>query len=329
MGDNPAGWSASLVHSSPSSARGLPPLLTFADKMKAFRMFKLSISILGQFYSKTVALALVLFTATLVYSQQLKAENEPSAVSDAKSQSVADYSDPIKTYQSFLEAIKRDDLAAAKACCTISDDNKSGSLDVLVGMWVTFHRFNKVALLNFKEETSPYLRDGADIEETPYLRGDCTDMALDRTISRLASSKIEIEGDRAKVTIKWEEDDGYPNQAFFYSDEDLIFRKTKGLWKLDILPEGDPEKLIDLFKPGSWGCAFRDGMHLLNTVIEEIESGKLKTWQQVTAEIEKRNKVLEQKWVEDHHDPTVREKAHTQSKDEQPTKGNSSTTTPK
>jgi hypothetical protein len=31
MGDKPAGWSASLVHSSPSSARGLPPLLTIVE----------------------------------------------------------------------------------------------------------------------------------------------------------------------------------------------------------------------------------------------------------------------------------------------------------
>ena len=132
--------------------------LTFADKMKTFRIFKLSIANVNQFYSKAVALTLALITGTSVLSVQLKAENEQSAVSGANAQPIADYSDPIKTYQSFLEAIKRDDLVAAKACCTILDDNKSGSLDVLVGMWVTFHHFNKVALLNFKEEASQYLR---------------------------------------------------------------------------------------------------------------------------------------------------------------------------
>ena len=91
----------------------------------------------------------------------------------------------------------------------------------------------------------------ADNDENPYLRADCTDKALDRTISRLAGSKYKIEGDRANVTIKWEEDDGYPNQAFFFSDENRIFRKINGLWKLDILPEGNPEELGELFKPGS------------------------------------------------------------------------------
>ncbi len=258
------------------------------------------------FRRKTFALALALITCTSFFSSHLKADSEKSPASDSKAPSVADYSDPIKTYQTFLEAIKRDDLAAAKACCTIADDNKSGSLDVLVGMWVTFHRFNKIALLNFREETSKYLKEGSDHEESPYLRVDCTDKALDRTISRLAGSKFEIEGDRAKLTIQWGEDAGYPNQAFFYSDEVRIFCKFEGGWKLDILPEGTPETLADLFKPGSWGRAFRDGMNLLNAVMVEIESGKLKTWQQVTEELEKRSKVLEQKWTEDHQELNLR-----------------------
>lgn len=97
---------------------------------------------LVQFHRKTVALALVLITSGLCLSPHLKAENEHRAELGEKSRSGAGYSDPIKTYQSYLEAIKRDDLAAAMACCTIADNNKSGSLDVLVGMWVAFHHFN-------------------------------------------------------------------------------------------------------------------------------------------------------------------------------------------
>lgn len=157
--------------------------------------------------------------------------------------------------------------------------------------------------MNFKDQTSQYLKDGADTEVDPYLRADCTDAALDRTISRLAGSQFKIEGARAKLPIQWKEDDGYPNVAFGYSDEDLIFRRIKGHWKWDILPEAGPEELVSLFKPGAWGCAFRDGMTLLNGAIEDIESGKLKIWQQVAEELGKRSKELEKKWAEDHRDP--------------------------
>jgi hypothetical protein len=285
--------------------------------MRTFHIFAISIPNLDQFHSKTVALALALVTCTSFFTLRLKAEGEHRAASSAEAHSVADYSDPIKTYKTFLEAIKRDDLAAAKACCTISDDNRTGSLDVLVGMWVTFHHFNKVALLKFKDQTSQYLRDGADNEENPYLRGDCTDKALDRTISRLAGSKYKIDGDRANVTIKWNKGDGYPNQTFFYAHEDLTFRKIKGYWKFEIMPQADPEMLVDFLKPGSWGSAFRDGMNLLNAAIEDIESGKLKTWQQVTEELETKGEVLARKWAENHQDPAPEPtKRHTRTKDE-------------
>lgn len=270
--------------------------------MKDFRMHELSIPNMGKFYSKTVALALALITGNSVFSLQINAESEQSVVPGAKSQPVGDYSGPIKTYQTFLEAIKRDDLAAAKACCTISDDNKSGSLDVLVGMWVTFHHFNKVALLHFKEQTSQYLSD-ADTQENPYLRRDCTDKALDRTLSRVAKSTYKTTGETAKLIIRWEKDDGSPNPVFMFSHEDMPFRNVGGRWKLDCNDLTGLEMPSDFLKPGSWGCAFRDGMNLLNAAIEEIESGKLNTWQKVTEDLEKRNKVLEQKWAEDHHDP--------------------------
>jgi len=230
-----------------------------------------------------------------------KSENEGGAVNGGKSHSVADYSDPIKTYRTFLEAIKRDDLEAAKACCAIPDNNKSGALDVLVGMWVTFHRFNNVALLKFKDDVGPYLTDdGTEKKDSPYLRTDCTDQALDRTISRLSGSKFKIEGDKAKLTVKWEKNDGYPNPAFFFSNEDETFRKIDGQWKLDFGPSDNSGKPEDLFKPGSWECAFRDGMNLMNAVIEEIESGKLKTWKQVTEQLEERTEVLGRKWAQDH-----------------------------
>ena len=242
----------------------------------------------------------------------LRAGDERVAASKGKERLAADYSDPLKTYRTFMEAIKRDDLAAAEACCTIADDNKSGSLDVLVGMWVAFHHFNKVALEHFKDDVQPYLEvGGADQKDNPYLRRDCTDQALERTISRLPGSKFRIKGDKAWLKIKWgdkEYDD--LNPAFFYSgNEEQQFHKVQGLWKLDLIPDGvGSEELGNLFKPGSWGRAFHDGMQMFNAVAQEIESGKLKTWKQVAAELEKRKEVIEREWIKD-HDDTIPENA--------------------
>jgi len=250
----------------------------------------------------TVSCVLALSIGGLV--SPLRAEPGRVATAGEKSHSTADLSDPIKTYRTYLEAIKRDDLAAAKACCTISDDDKAGSLDVYVGVWVTFHHFNKVALEHFKDDVRPYLEvGGADPKENPYLRRDCTDKALELTISRLPGSKFRIKGDKAWLTIAWDKDDGSPNDVFCYQHEALLFRKIHGLWKVDFMPEdARPEDLAAEFKPGSWGRAFRDGRDILDAVIKEIEAGKLKTWKQVTGDLEKRLKVFEREWIKDHDD---------------------------
>jgi len=58
-------------------------------------------------------------------------------------------------------------------------------------------------------------------------------------------------------------------------------------------------------------------MNLLNAAIEDIESGKLKTWQQVTGELETKGEVLARKWAENHQDPAPEStKRHTRTKDE-------------
>ena len=152
----------------------------------------------------------------------LRAGDERVAASEGKPHPAAAYGDPIQTYGTFMDAIKRDDLAAAEACCRIADDNKSGSLDVLVGMWVAFHHFNKVALEHFKDDVRPYLEvGGADQKDNPYLRRDCTDQALERTIYRLPGSKFRIKGDKAWLKIKWGDKD--------YDDLNIVRRLAAGI----------------------------------------------------------------------------------------------------
>ncbi len=277
--------------------------------MKTFHPFAIKIPSVDHSHSKAVALVLAIITCTSLSSMRLRAADERNATPNSGSQSVADYSDPIKTYRTYLAAIKRDDQAVAKACCTISDGNKSGVLDVLVGVWVAFHRFNNVVSAKFGQRESAFLRD------------DCTDAALDRTLSRVAKSTFKTTGETAKLTIRWEKDDSSPNPVFMFGDEAIPFRKVGGFWKLDCNDLTGLEKPSDFLKPGSWGSAFRDGMNLIDEAIAGIDSGRLKTWEQVAEEITTKGEVLSKKWAEDHQDPAPDPaKGHNESRDEKASK---------
>jgi hypothetical protein len=212
-----------------------------------------------------------------------------AATNDAptKKKPAADYSDPRETFRTYLRAVKKSDLAAAKGCWTISDGNKSGALDTIVGTWVTFHRFNNIMLLKFKEAGKPFARD------------DCTDDAIDRTLSRLPNSTFEIKGQTAELAIKWEKDDGYPNPVFCFG-KGIQFRRVKEEWKIDGNARTGLDDPSDFFAPGGWGCAFRDQMNVTNEVIEEIDSGKLKTAEQVKEAMQQKLEAAMSKWKRDH-----------------------------
>lgn len=198
------------------------------------------------------------------------------------------YGDPIKTYHTYLRAIQQDDSKAAKSCFTTPDDKSKPVLDIAVGMWVAFHRFNKLVVAKF----------GA--RESPYLREDCTDEALGRTIARLSKSTIVAGEKTAELRIAWDKEDGTV-PAFMFSEDPIRFRKVGDFWKIDLT--GQAGDLEDWTAPGSWGRAFGDGMNLLNETCAAIEAGKLNTWEQVEDSLARKSKVLEEKWRKDHHDP--------------------------
>jgi hypothetical protein len=231
---------------------------------------------IGISYGKTILIALVLLASPPLFAEN---QEPPTA---------ADYADPVRTYRAYLEAIKRDDLAAARTCHHI--DEKNGAvLDVAVGIWVAHHRFNKLVASKFGEH------------ESPFLRADCTDQALDRTLARLAKSTFKITGNSAELTIHWEEEDGSPDEVFcFTGDETIPFRKVGDQWKIE-LEHGDNSS--EWLAPGSWGRAFREGAKLLNEASDDIESGKFSTWKQVSEILDQKSKKLAEQWARDHQDP--------------------------
>src|SRR5438552_11886207 len=105
----------------------------------------------------------------------------------------ADYSTPEKTFQTFLQAVKANDLAAAKQCWFISDNDAAGVLDVLVGKWITARRLRAAAQSQLPASEISLL------EEEGVLSESCTDEAIDRTLGRLSHAEVEVRGDSAKL----------------------------------------------------------------------------------------------------------------------------------
>lgn len=200
----------------------------------------------------------------------------------------ADFSDPLKTYRTYLEAVKGNDLNLAKECMFLKKD-APGVLDFAVGLWIAHHRFNALVTTRFGKH-----------DDSPFFRSDCNDEAIDRTLDKLANATVIIKGDSAEMTINWGDyDDAHP--VFnFQGDAPMIFSKIKGLWKIACDLEEPAEKL---FAPGTWGWCFRESMKALNETSDAIESGKLKNWEQVNARMEERQKELERQYQKDYQPP--------------------------
>ena len=89
-------------------------------------------------------------------------------------------------------------------------------------MWVACHRFNMaIAKAGL---------DGRQFGEG-FVRSDCTDAAIDRTLARLEQSEVTVEGDTATLKIRWDKDDGSPNPVFSYGGT-IPFRKND-TWMAD------------------------------------------------------------------------------------------------
>ena len=190
---------------------------------------------------------------------------------NSAAESATKYGDPKATYQTYLDAVMRNDLEAAKACWTISDGNKSGALDAIVGIWITTRKFSKMIHSNFKE-----------LEEE-MVRNDCLDAAMNLTMKRVKDSSFEVTGDTAKLTIKWQKEDGYPNEAFCFSPDPIPFRKTGSMWKIDANScaefPADPSALMSA--EGGLGDAMRKSLSVMDSVVRDFQAGKIKTAEQV------------------------------------------------
>jgi hypothetical protein len=203
-------------------------------------------------------------------SQPPRGSGNPSAV---------DFSTPIKTFQTYLHAIKAHDLGTAKRCWFISDNNESGVLDIIAGRWIAFHRFNEIARSKFTAEERALLKDEG------LTNDHLTDDVIDRALERLKNAEVKITGNTAKPRTSWPGEDGFasepPALLYYGGRPGAKFRRVNGAWKLDAHREIGFQRPADFFEPHSWGYFYPGYVAVLNQLLADIESGKLRTAEQV------------------------------------------------
>jgi hypothetical protein len=202
----------------------------------------------------------------------------------------AEYADPQATYRTYLEAIRKNDLTAAKRCWVIDDDNKSGALDTVVGLWISARRVNQLAEKKFGT-------DGLDEALKGLRRDDVSDAALDLTAKRLADAEVVTTGDTAELTLKWKKGDGGDRPAFGYRAT-THFRKVDGEWKIDFHQETGLTRGEDFFAEGDWGVMFRDAVAVMNEATDGMEKGKLTSVKELGAFVAGRTEELVKKYEE-------------------------------
>jgi hypothetical protein len=204
------------------------------------------------------------------------------------------YGTPEKTFAAFARAVKSKDLAGAKDCWSISDDNRSGVLDLLVGEWVEARRLDELARSKFAAELASETEEPSATARAVLLDESCTDAAIDRTLERLRQADVEIRGDTAQLRIRWRrEDTGENPPPFFYRcylPYDARFRQVKGAWKLDAHWEIGLQRPADCLALAAHSAG--PELALRKQLIADIESGKIQTAAQAVQALQEKRKAL-------------------------------------
>ncbi len=211
------------------------------------------------------------------------AAGEPAKSRDETGHTL-DHSDPKKTYETYLRAIKANNLEDAKKCWFFADGDPAGALDVLAGLWVTAHRLSEVARNKLGVRGWGVLQEWNNI----ICRSDCTNEAIDRTLQHLKDANVKTTGDKATLTIKWAESEPLEKPVFGFAGDDPVarFRRVNGQWKLDASTEVDVKQPADFFAPGGWGQVFRDQIQATQRIIGDLEKGNLRTDEETIAAFE-------------------------------------------
>ena len=199
-----------------------------------------------------------------------------------------DLSTPQSTLRSYLIATKENDLASAKLCWTIDDNNASGALDVIVGMGISSRKLVAASKGKFGTEGIKALGK--------WDRPHCTDAAIDSTLARIASAEVKERGETARMTIPWEAGEGEKTPVFLYVKAPIFVRKIGAEWKLDANTLTGTDKAADLFGPNKIWPIWRDEMSLMDELTGSINKGTIGTLAEFEAAIKTRVDGLKAKY---------------------------------
>lgn len=212
----------------------------------------------------------------------------------------ADYSDPKATFRAYIEALRNRDIQAAKQCWVIAADDQSGSVDMLVGLWIAMRQINHVAEQKFGTE-------GLDAVLKGWRRDDLSDSALDLAKKRLEQAEVKRIDHSATLQFHWQEGDGVVRPVFAFGEDPIPFRQVNGEWKIDASKMAESEQGSDAFANSSWGKLVRDQITIMNEAVAWMEQGKLKTAAELNQFIESKLSALKQKYKEAKRPQTPRD----------------------
>jgi len=199
-----------------------------------------------------------------------------------------DFSGPTETTKTYLLATRANDLEAAKQCWTIEDDNASGALDVIAGMWIEARKLTAAA----EAKLGP-----AGVKALGrWNRVNATTAAIDTSLQRIGNVRIHESGDRSSMKIDWQPGDGETTPAFLCMKAPLFFRRTVDGWKLDANLFTGTEKAADLFGPGKIWSVWRDEMAVMAALTALLEKGTIKDLPTFEAELKRRVDLLKAKY---------------------------------
>jgi hypothetical protein len=188
-----------------------------------------------------------------------------------------DLSSPTATVRSYLAATRANDLETAKKCWTVDDDNVSGTLDVVVGMWIETRRLVAATGAKFGEDGLKLLGR--------WNRPSCTDRAIDRTLERVAAATLREGETAARLVVAWAPEDRQADPAFL-CEAPFRLRRAGDRWKLDAS--------VSTSEGGLWPI-WRDEMAIMKDLTAGLEKGQFKDMAEFKRELKARVDALKAK----------------------------------
>ena len=198
-----------------------------------------------------------------------------------------DLSSPTAAVRSYLLATKANDVEMAKKCWTIDDGNATGTLDVVVGMWIETRKLVAATEAGFGANGVKLLGR--------WNRPTCTDRAIDRTLQRVVGATLREGETAARLVISWAPEDRESDPAFL-CEAPCRLRRAGDQWKLDANVFTGVEKASDLFATGKLWAVWRDEMVIMKDLTTGLEKEQFKEVTEFERELKARVDVLKAKY---------------------------------